>query len=129
MNRGSAYAEPPSQSSYDEPGATARQVTLITRMGQSATKNHLRQNGVNPRSPCTWEWICLGSCALAIHPLLGSKAGEAKLRDRYAPKCNLGTRNMLLVRALGPSLSQSGIANPLAHPTLGLYDGQGMLDK
>ncbi len=35
--------------------------------------------------------------------------------------------NRLLVRALGPSLGQSGVANPLSDPTLGLYDGQGML--
>jgi hypothetical protein len=31
------------------------------------------------------------------------------------------------VRALGPSLSQFGIANPLADPTLELYNSQGVL--
>ncbi len=35
--------------------------------------------------------------------------------------------NQVLVRALGPSLGQVGVPNPLADPTLGLYDGQGML--
>jgi hypothetical protein len=35
--------------------------------------------------------------------------------------------NTVLVRAIGPSLSQFGIPNPLSDPTLGLYDGQGML--
>lgn len=35
--------------------------------------------------------------------------------------------NGVLVRAIGPSLGPFGIANPLPDPTLGLYDGQGML--
>lgn len=35
--------------------------------------------------------------------------------------------NEVLIRALGPSLSQSGITDPLADPTLGLYDNQGTL--
>ncbi|HEV2842518.1 MAG TPA: hypothetical protein VGW39_14440 [Chthoniobacterales bacterium] len=35
--------------------------------------------------------------------------------------------NEVLVRAIGPSLSQFGIPNALSDPTLGLYDGQGML--
>jgi len=35
--------------------------------------------------------------------------------------------NEVLVRALGPSLTQSGIANALPDPTLALYDGQGGL--
>ena len=33
----------------------------------------------------------------------------------------------ILVRALGPSLSQVGVTNPLSDPTLGLYDAQGTL--
>lgn len=33
----------------------------------------------------------------------------------------------VVVRALGPSLSQFGIANPLADPTLELHDGNGLL--
>lgn len=35
--------------------------------------------------------------------------------------------NTILVRALGPSLSQAGVAGALSDPTLGLYNGQGML--
>jgi hypothetical protein len=35
--------------------------------------------------------------------------------------------NAVLVRVRGPSLHQFGIVNPLSDPTLGLYDGQGML--
>jgi FG-GAP-like repeat len=35
--------------------------------------------------------------------------------------------NKVYIRALGPSLSQSGIPNPLPDPTLGLYDSQGTL--
>src|SRR5207244_2723791 len=35
--------------------------------------------------------------------------------------------NEVYIRALGPSLSQSGIPNPLPDPTLGLYDSQGTL--
>jgi hypothetical protein len=35
--------------------------------------------------------------------------------------------NEVLVRALGPSLTQSGIANALPDPILALYDGQGVL--
>ena len=31
----------------------------------------------------------------------------------------------MLVRAIGPSLSQAGVANPLADPTLELVDGNG----
>jgi hypothetical protein len=33
----------------------------------------------------------------------------------------------LVVRALGPSLAQFGVPNPLANPTLGLYDSNGTL--
>jgi hypothetical protein len=33
----------------------------------------------------------------------------------------------LIVRALGPSLAQFGVPNPLADPLLGLYDGNGTL--
>jgi hypothetical protein len=33
----------------------------------------------------------------------------------------------VVLRAIGPSLSQSGVANPLADPTLELYDGNGAL--
>jgi len=33
----------------------------------------------------------------------------------------------LVVRALGPSLAQFGVPNPLADPRLGLYDGNGTL--
>ena len=35
--------------------------------------------------------------------------------------------NEILVRALGPSLTGSGITNPLPDPTLGLYNSQGAL--
>jgi len=35
--------------------------------------------------------------------------------------------NEVYIRALGPSLSQSGVPNPLPDPTLGLYDNQGTL--
>jgi hypothetical protein len=35
--------------------------------------------------------------------------------------------NEILARALGPSLGQFGVANPLPNPTLGLYDSQGTL--
>ena len=35
--------------------------------------------------------------------------------------------NEILVRGLGPSLTGSGIANPLSDPTLGLYNSQGVL--
>ena len=35
--------------------------------------------------------------------------------------------NEILVRALGPSLTGSGITNPLPDPTLGLYNSQGSL--
>jgi hypothetical protein len=35
--------------------------------------------------------------------------------------------NSILVRALGPSLAEFGIANPLPNPKLGLYDPQGTL--
>ena len=42
----------------------------------------------------------------------------------------LGGTNMqparVVVRAIGPSLSQSGIANPLANPTLELFNGDGL---
>jgi len=34
--------------------------------------------------------------------------------------------NLTLVRALGPSLSASGVANPLSDPTLELHDGNGL---
>jgi hypothetical protein len=37
--------------------------------------------------------------------------------------------NRVLVRALGPSLSQFGVSNPLPDPTLGLYNAQGTLTK
>ena len=33
----------------------------------------------------------------------------------------------LVLRALGPSLAQFGVPNPLAGPRLGLYDGNGTL--
>jgi hypothetical protein len=33
----------------------------------------------------------------------------------------------VLVRALGPSLANSGIANPLPNPTLTLFDGNGQV--
>ena len=33
----------------------------------------------------------------------------------------------VVIRAIGPSLSQDGVANPLADPTLELYDGNGTL--
>ena len=33
----------------------------------------------------------------------------------------------VLIRAIGPSLSQAGIANPLADPTLELHDGSGIV--
>jgi hypothetical protein len=42
----------------------------------------------------------------------------------------LGNNNVspqIIIRALGPSLSRFGIANPLADPTLELRDGNGML--
>ena len=35
--------------------------------------------------------------------------------------------NQILVRALGPSLGEFGIPNPLSNPTLGLYNGNGAL--
>jgi hypothetical protein len=35
--------------------------------------------------------------------------------------------NEILVRALGPSLTGSGITTPLSDPTLGLFDSQGTL--
>jgi hypothetical protein len=35
--------------------------------------------------------------------------------------------NEILVRALGPSLTGSGVTNSLSDPTLGLYDSQGVL--
>ena len=34
-------------------------------------------------------------------------------------------RSAIIVRAIGPSLASSGINDPLADPTLTLYDGQG----
>jgi hypothetical protein len=35
--------------------------------------------------------------------------------------------NRIVVRALGPSLSQFGVTNPLSNPTLGLFNSQGTL--
>ena len=39
---------------------------------------------------------------------------------------NIGATNVI-IRAIGPSLSQSGLSNVLADPTLELYDGNGAL--
>jgi hypothetical protein len=38
-----------------------------------------------------------------------------------------GGNDTVLVRAIGPSLAGIGVANPLADPTLDLYDGNGTL--
>ncbi len=38
-----------------------------------------------------------------------------------------GGTDTVVVRAIGPSLADAGIANPLADPTLDLYDGNGAL--
>ncbi len=40
-----------------------------------------------------------------------------------------GGSETVVVRAIGPSLADSGVANPLADPTLDLYDGNGVLLK
>ena len=36
-----------------------------------------------------------------------------------------GDSPIVVVRAIGPSLASSGIANPLLDPTLEIYDGNG----
>ena len=38
-----------------------------------------------------------------------------------------GGSDTVVVRAIGPSLADAGIGNPLADPTLDLYDGNGAL--
>ncbi len=38
-----------------------------------------------------------------------------------------GGSDTVVVRAIGPSLAAAGVANPLADPTLDLYDGNGVL--
>ena len=40
-----------------------------------------------------------------------------------------GGNATVLVRAIGPSLAAAGVANPLADPTLDLYDGNGTLQR
>ncbi|HJX25435.1 MAG TPA: hypothetical protein VJ252_04720, partial [Chthoniobacterales bacterium] len=39
---------------------------------------------------------------------------------------NIGA-SKVIVRALGPSLAQAGVSNPLANPTLEIHDGNGAL--
>ena len=53
----------------------------------------------------------------------GGERGGVPVRRRN------GGSETVVVRAIGPSLADSGVANPLADPTLDLYDGNGVLLK
>src|SRR5262249_9579655 len=47
--------------------------------------------------------------------------------ERAQPKFSPAPPKRVIIRALGPELSQYGIPNALANPTLELYDGTGAL--
>ena len=56
----------------------------------------------------------------------GKLPGVVKFVDNGDGTATLSGRSAC-VRALGPSLAQFGVPNPLADPRLGLYDGNGTL--
>ena len=69
-----------------------------------------------------------------LNPAAGSKLGNISTRALVQTGNNVmiggliingtGQKNVI-VRAIGPSLSQHGITNPLLDPTLELHDGNG----
>jgi uncharacterized delta-60 repeat protein len=65
--------------------------------------------------------------AVNISTRLGVGTGENVLIEGFIVQGPPGSSKRILVRAIGPSLSQFGIADALANPTLEIHDGTGAL--
>ena len=65
--------------------------------------------------------------AVNISTRLGVGTGENVLIEGFIVQGPAGSSKKILVRAIGPSLSQFGIADALANPTLEIHDGTGAL--
>jgi uncharacterized delta-60 repeat protein len=65
--------------------------------------------------------------AVNISTRLGVGTGENVLIEGFIVQGPAGSSKKILVRAIGPSLSQFGVADALANPTLEIHDGTGAL--
>lgn len=65
--------------------------------------------------------------AVNISTRLGVGTGENVLIEGFIVQGPAGSSKRILVRAIGPTLGQFGIADALANPTLEIHDGTGAL--
>ena len=63
--------------------------------------------------------------AVNISTRLGVGSGENVLIEGFIVQGSAGSSKKIMVRAIGPSLSQFGIADALANPLLEIHDGTG----
>jgi sugar lactone lactonase YvrE len=98
------------------------QTSSIEKVSRDGTKI-LFASGLSPATSLAFEPVVEKLRNISARGLVGT--GENVLIGGFIVGGSALAGNAVVVRAIGPSLSQSGVSNPLFDPTLELHNGDG----
>lgn len=96
----------------------------IQKVNPDGTKT-LFASGLTPVISLAFEPVTEKLRNISARALVGT--GDDALIGGFIVGGNALANNAVVVRAIGPSLAQAGVSNPLADPTLELHDASGAL--